>query len=370
MYMPADVRWQAAPSRQQRHVSSVESTPRGGAAGPARRKHAQTPADVRRQATPALQRRRVRSIESPPAAGVAAGPAPRKQLQRASAPTRPIDLRVGAASAATDANAPPPEVDGRLRPADGAERPPANAPIGEHRPISPRHGRPPMPVQRRHEHTADVGSLDVETASPTVGEPSIAVHRPGLDLRAALAASPPSGGSLAYAPAPQLAQPASGPRVRAARTAAVLDAVPGAVAARRPGLDVAPALSGRGSEPIGPVARLRAEPAPRPPAPDGPHLLTPLRVAATPEHAAVPRAADPPAPAAPAALSSPAAAPPAIPRVTSWDDSHGADRARLAEAPDDELQELADRLYGHIRARFRAELLIDRERAGLLADRY
>jgi hypothetical protein len=45
-------------------------------------------------------------------------------------------------------------------------------------------------------------------------------------------------------------------------------------------------------------------------------------------------------------------------------------RERLSEAPDDELEELAVRLYDHIRARFRAELLIDRERAGLLADRY
>jgi hypothetical protein len=46
------------------------------------------------------------------------------------------------------------------------------------------------------------------------------------------------------------------------------------------------------------------------------------------------------------------------------------ERGRLSEAPDDELEELADRLYDHIRARFRTELLIDRERAGLLADRY
>jgi hypothetical protein len=43
---------------------------------------------------------------------------------------------------------------------------------------------------------------------------------------------------------------------------------------------------------------------------------------------------------------------------------------RLAEAPDDELEELANRLYEHIRACFRTELLIDRERAGLLVDRY
>jgi hypothetical protein len=43
---------------------------------------------------------------------------------------------------------------------------------------------------------------------------------------------------------------------------------------------------------------------------------------------------------------------------------------RRSEAPGDELEELADRLYDHIRARFRTELLIGRERAGLLADRY
>jgi hypothetical protein len=43
---------------------------------------------------------------------------------------------------------------------------------------------------------------------------------------------------------------------------------------------------------------------------------------------------------------------------------------RLSEAPDDDLQELAGRIYDHIRSRLRTELLIERERAGLLADRY
>ena len=51
-------------------------------------------------------------------------------------------------------------------------------------------------------------------------------------------------------------------------------------------------------------------------------------------------------------------------------DPEGDARERLSEAPDDELEELADRLYDRIRTRFRSELLIDRERAGLLADRY
>ena len=45
-------------------------------------------------------------------------------------------------------------------------------------------------------------------------------------------------------------------------------------------------------------------------------------------------------------------------------------RERFSEASDDEFEVLADRLYDHIRTRFRSELLIDRERAGLLADRY
>jgi hypothetical protein len=33
-----------------------------------------------------------------------------------------------------------------------------------------------------------------------------------------------------------------------------------------------------------------------------------------------------------------------------------------------ELDELAHKLYGHLRARLRLELLVDRERAGLLTD--
>jgi hypothetical protein len=59
-----------------------------------------------------------------------------------------------------------------------------------------------------------------------------------------------------------------------------------------------------------------------------------------------------------------------VQRITGDTASDEMSRDRLAEAPDDELEELADRIYDHIRARFRTELLIDRERAGLLADRY
>jgi hypothetical protein len=40
------------------------------------------------------------------------------------------------------------------------------------------------------------------------------------------------------------------------------------------------------------------------------------------------------------------------------------------QVPEDEILALAERLYDHIRARLRAEFLIERERAGLLADAY
>jgi hypothetical protein len=71
-----------------------------------------------------------------------------------------------------------------------------------------------------------------------------------------------------------------------------------------------------------------------------------------------------------AALPTPPVPPAAVQRVTTLAGADNTSRERLSEAPDDELEELAERLYDHIRARFRSELLIDRERAGLLADVY
>ena len=72
----------------------------------------------------------------------------------------------------------------------------------------------------------------------------------------------------------------------------------------------------------------------------------------------------------PVALQTPTDPPASVQRMKSVADPEGDARERLSEAPDDELEELADRLYDRIRTRFRSELLIDRERAGLLADRY
>ena len=92
-----------------------------------------------------------------------------------------------------------------------------------------------------------------------------------------------------------------------------------------------------------------------------PFVHTPIEhVAPSAEPAAPPVRVDPAPPDRPAALQ----------RVVSDAGTEDAERARLSEAPDDELEELAHRLYDHIRARIRSELLVDRERAGLLADRY
>jgi predicted flap endonuclease-1-like 5' DNA nuclease len=86
------------------------------------------------------------------------------------------------------------------------------------------------------------------------------------------------------------------------------------------------------------------------------------------EAAPVAAPASPPAPVV--ALPTPPAPPASVQRVTTASGAGPAARERLSEAPDDELEELADWLYDHISARFRAELLIDRERAGMLADVY
>ena len=156
---------------------------------------------------------------------------------------------------------------------------------------------------------------------------ALEARRPGLDLQAALSA-------------PQRAAP-----VQRARAAVAPAAVVSAVPARVPGLDVAHALTERSAPPLLQLAPARADPdtAP-PPAP----TLAPGLVA----------------------VPAPATSPQPVQRVMSDTAPEEMSRERLAEAPDDELEELADRIYDHIRARFRTELLIDRERAGLLADRY
>ena len=66
--------------------------------------------------------------------------------------------------------------------------------------------------------------------------------------------------------------------------------------------------------------------------------------------------------------AAPAASGGVIARVAATDGSGGA--SQNAEAiSDDQVEELAGRVYGRIRDRLGAELLRDRERAGLLSDR-
>jgi hypothetical protein len=364
---PSPLGRQSTPAPHQRFVESTPSpVGRQSTPAPPRPVVESTQLEVRPQATPAPHQE---LAEPTPPAGGAATPAPPDRLHRDPGPARPLDRRVVHAPVAAGASASPPAADGLLRPAYGAERSPGDAPIGgEHRPLSTRAARPPAPVQRDHEHAAAAAeAASTPAAGQTAGHPPTAVRRPGLDLHAVLAAPRVSSSPASYAPVRRASEPVAGPRVRAARTAAVVDAVP----VRRPGLDVARAFAGPRPEPVGAVSRARAEAVSESPAADRPQVLTPLRLAAAPAHVtgSAP-AAEPSAPPALVSLPSPPVSPPSVQRVTSWDDSEGGARARLAEAPDDELQELADRIYGHIRARFRTELLIDRERAGLLADRY
>jgi hypothetical protein len=44
------------------------------------------------------------------------------------------------------------------------------------------------------------------------------------------------------------------------------------------------------------------------------------------------------------------------------------EREPVRDIPDSHIEELGDRLFDHIRTRLRAELLVDRERAGLIGD--
>ena len=157
--------------------------------------------------------------------------------------------------------------------------------------------------------------------------------------------------------------------------------------ARRPGLDLHAALSDRRISPLptaagavagrGDFTAVHAAPPKRLPGLDLQHAFTSptphseLRLATSSAPAPAPLPTSPVAPAPPALAVAPPPSSPPVQRVqTDASTPEQTERERLSEAPDDELEELADRLYDHIRARFRTELLIDRERAGLLADRY
>ena len=109
-------------------------------------------------------------------------------------------------------------------------------------------------------------------------------------------------------------------------------------------------------------------------------MLAELHTAATPPVISRMSAPDPPSPApapAPAAdegsrpvVPSPSAratvAAPVVQRVET--SSSGSHEVAVRDLPDSHVAELGDRLFDHIRTRLRAELLVDRERAGLIGD--
>ena len=57
---------------------------------------------------------------------------------------------------------------------------------------------------------------------------------------------------------------------------------------------------------------------------------------------------------------------PVVQRVET--SSSGMHDVAVRDLPDSHVAELGDRLFDHIRTRLRAELLVDRERAGLIGD--
>jgi hypothetical protein len=212
---------------------------------------------------------------------------------------------------------------------------------------APRAGeaRAPLPPARQPDEASAAAQPPAVALTP-----SPLARRPGLDIHAALADAriTPGPAATAVVPVGRVSDP---PAVSAA-----LAAHP----ARLPGLDVRGAYAPSSSHG---APRLAASPTPAdepltaPPPPHGLAVVPPL---ASPTHAS------------PLPASAPAASPPpAVQRVvTAGAGPTEVGPERRSEAPGDELEELADRLYDHIRARFRTELLIGRERAGLLADRY
>jgi hypothetical protein len=189
-----------------------------------------------------------------------------------------------------------------------------------------------------------------------------AVRRPGLDLHAGLSRARASSAPVAQPPVQRTAAQPQAASIGLARST-VVSALP----AHRPGLDVARALSRSGPAQQHAVVRA-AEPAQltvAPPRTDAPAARFVLQRAAEPAPAAPPSP-----PTNVVALPTAHEAAPSAEPMTAENGPASAERHRLAEAPDDELEELATRLYDHIRFRLRTEFRIDRERAGLLTDRY
>ena len=222
--------------------------------------------------------------------------------------------------------------------------------------VSPGEAAPGAPVRRS---TEPVGAAWQETRSAegtvvpelpdTAGPPPVTARRPGLDLRRALALpSVPRGGAALVQRSAEPVHHAGGLDLHRLLSA------PGPLVARHP--TRASAANATASElfesPEAPAPRSALQ------VPEGlvrSEAATPTAAPTPPTHVALP---SPPQPAA------------TVQRVTSVDGTENARRERLAEAPDDEIQELAGRVFDHIRSRLRTELLVDRERAGLLADRY
>jgi hypothetical protein len=318
-------------------------------------------------------------IDAPPAR--AAGDTRTATTESAAPPREP---RTVAAAQPHGHDAPTPD-SRNFSPAAAATRPTASArtpgaAASDRRPGSRDVASPTAPVRRRLEPAADAGlaTASAGTASrlgtATAGEgPPIADRRPGLDLHAALSAGRGSSGLVAQAASVQRwAEPGPGPQSHDARIAVAANAIVSALPARLPGLDVVRALSGPRPRAESAASLAFADRAPiASRSPEAPAPRAALQLAASPAGSDGAAAAAPSlGPAGLVALPTPPEQQATVQRVMTEVGPEDAAHGRLSEAPDDELEELAGRLYDHIRARFRAELLIDRERAGLLADRY
>jgi hypothetical protein len=209
---------------------------------------------------------------------------------------------------------------------------------------------------------------------PDRDRPLLAVGRPGLDVQTALSPSRgPSERALRAVSVQRRAEPGPGRRPHRLEIEATSSPIASEHPARLPGLDIARVLARQHARAASLVPRAFADAQELVPAttlgPSG--TRADLQLSPSPTRAEAAPVAAPGSPPVPlVALPTPPDPPATVQRITSAAGPDPTSRERLSEAPDDELEELADRLYDHISARFRAELLVDRERAGVLADVY
>lgn len=328
-------------------------------------------------------------------------PAPAQAAPTGASTRRSVEIAPAAASTSAKSAPPPPtssapDVSGRLEPPEGRPAGPLASPIVRvrRRNVSPQpvSEAPAMAVLQELPLQPPASPVGESLPDATAGERATAfaagAPESSTPVSAPLSSSAPvlavprlsAGGARALA-APLSVQRSSategtaGAGVPSSIRAAAFPAEP-SLSAAEDSLPLAPATT-RGNSPFTRVTEKAASP---PPLPLRPSPIASLAVQALPLHGLAPVPVSAPASPTAAAASAFEISPPVPINAQRAEEGVApalAPASSLTEAaavgvagghPDRELDELSGRIYDRIRTRLRTELLIDRERAGLVTD--